>query len=65
MVVQWIRICLPVQETLVQSLVREDSAHRGATKPAHHKYQSPHPEPGSHDKRSLFSSQDLVSSFVK
>ena len=32
LVVQWIRICLPMQATLVQSLVWEDSTSCGATK---------------------------------
>ena len=54
MAAQWIRICLPVQETSVRSLVREDSTHRGATKPVHRNYRSPLPEPGSHNKRSHY-----------
>ena len=33
LVVQWIRICMPMQGTRVQSLVREDSKCSGATKP--------------------------------
>ena len=33
LVVQWIRICLPMQGTWVQFLVREDSTCCGATKP--------------------------------
>ena len=32
LVVQWLRICLPMQGTLVQSLVQEDPPCRGATK---------------------------------
>ena len=32
-VMQWIRICLPIQETWVQSLVWEDSTCPRATKP--------------------------------
>ena len=34
-VVQWLRICLPMQETWVQSLVWEDSTCRGTMKPTH------------------------------
>jgi len=37
-VVQWIRICLLMQGTWVQSLVQEDSTCRGATKPVCHNY---------------------------
>ena len=29
---QWLRVCLPVQETRVQALVQEDPTCRGATK---------------------------------
>ena len=35
---QWLRICLPMQGTRVQALVREDPTCRGATKPVHHNY---------------------------
>ena len=35
---QWIRICLPMQGTRVQSLVGEDSTCHGAPKPVSHKY---------------------------
>ena len=38
LVVQWIKICLPVQGTWVQSLVREDPTGHGTTKPTHHSY---------------------------
>ena len=38
LVVQWIRICLPVQETQVQPLVREDPTGRGVAKPVHPNY---------------------------
>ena len=38
LVVQWLRIHLPVQGTRVQALVREDPTCRGATKPVHHNY---------------------------
>ena len=40
LLVQWLRICLPMQGTQVQALVWEDSACRGATKPMHHNYWS-------------------------
>ena len=33
LVVQWLRICLPMQGTRVRALVREDPTCRGATKP--------------------------------
>ena len=36
LVVQWLRICLPMQRTWVQSLVQEDSMHCGVTKAMHH-----------------------------
>ena len=38
LVVQWIRIRLPVQGIQVQSLVQEDPTCRGATKPMCHNY---------------------------
>ena len=38
LVVQWLRILLPVQGTWVPSLVWEDSTCQGATKPLHHNY---------------------------
>ena len=38
LVVQWLRIRLPMQGTRVQALVREDPTCRGATKPASHNY---------------------------
>ena len=41
LVVQWIRICLPVPGTRVQSLVWEDSTCLGATKPMSHNFWSP------------------------
>ena len=60
LVVQWIRICLPVQGTRVWSLVQEDSTHHRATKPVSHNYgaHTPrllkplYPEPMLHNKRS-------------
>ena len=38
LVAQWLRICLPRQETRVQALVREDPTCRGATRPVSHNY---------------------------
>ena len=38
LVVQWLRIRLPVQGTRVRALVREDPTCRGATKPVCHNY---------------------------
>ena len=38
LVVQWLRIRLPMQGTQVPSLVREDPTCRGVTKPVHHNY---------------------------
>ena len=38
LVVQWLRIRLPMQGTRVRSLVQEDPTCRGATKPARHNY---------------------------
>ena len=38
LVVQGLRICLPMQGTRVQSLVQEDLTFRGATKPVRHNY---------------------------
>ena len=40
LVVQWLRIRLPVQGTQVRSLVQEDSTCRRATKPMRHNYQA-------------------------
>ena len=40
LVVQWLRICLPMQKTQVQSLPQEDSTCCGATKPVCHNYWS-------------------------
>ena len=44
---QWKRICLPLQETGVRSLVREDLIWRGATKPMHHNFWACAVEPSS------------------
>ena len=38
LVVQWLRIHLPMQGTQVLALVREDPTYRGATKPVRHNY---------------------------
>ena len=38
LVVQWLRICLPMQGTRVRALVQEDATCRGATKPLRHNY---------------------------
>ena len=38
LVVQWLRIRLPMQGTWVRALVREDPTCRGATKPMRHNY---------------------------
>ena len=46
-VAQWMRICLPVQGTWVQSLVQEDSTCPRATKPVHHNYWAHAVEPMS------------------
>ena len=49
LVVQWLRICLPIQGTRVWALIREDPTCRGATKPVHHNYWACAPEPASHN----------------
>ena len=38
LVAQLLRICLPVQGTRVQALIREDPTCRQATTPVHHNY---------------------------
>ena len=38
LMVQWLRIRLPMQETWVRALVRENPTCCGATKPMHHSY---------------------------
>ena len=38
LVVQWLRICLPMQGTWIRSLAWEDPTCHGATKPVHHNY---------------------------
>ena len=49
LVVQWLRIHLPVQGTRVQSLIREDPTCCGATKPVCHNYRACALEPASHN----------------
>ena len=49
LVVQWIGICLTVQETQAQSLVWEDSTCCGATKPVYHNHRASALEPASHN----------------
>ena len=39
LVVQWLRICLPMQGTQVRSLLRGDSTGLGATKPVSYNYE--------------------------
>ena len=46
--VQWWRICLPIQETWIRPLIREDPTCLRATKPMHHNYWACSLEPGSH-----------------
>ena len=49
LVAQWLRICLSMQATRVQALVREDPTCRGATKPVRHNYWACALEPTSHN----------------
>ena len=52
LVVQWLRIHLPMQRTLVWSLVQDNPTCRGAAKPMYHNYWSPWAlEPGLYNKR--------------
>ena len=53
LVVQWLRIRLPMQGTRVQALVREDPTCRGATKLVRHNYWACALEPASHNYWSL------------
>ena len=53
LVVQWLRIRLPMQGAWVRALVWEDPTCRGATKPAHHNYWACALEPTSHNYWSL------------
>ena len=38
LVAQWLRICMPMQGTRVQALVREDPTGCGVTRPVRHNY---------------------------
>ena len=38
LVAQWLRVCLPMQETWVRALVWEDPTYRGATKAVRHNF---------------------------
>ena len=49
LVVQWLRICLPMHRTWGWALVREDPTCRGATKPMRHNYWACALEPMSHN----------------
>ena len=49
LVVQWLRIRLPMQGTRVRSLVQEDPTCREATKLVRHNYQACALEPVSHN----------------
>ena len=49
LVVQWLRIRLPVQGTWVRALVREHPTCRGATKPVCYNYRACSLEPMSHN----------------
>ena len=48
LVVQWLRIRLPMQGTRVRALVWEDPTCRGETKPVHHNYWACALEPACH-----------------
>ena len=52
LVVQWLRIRLPMQGTRVRVLVQEDPSCCGATKPVRHNYWACALEPVLHNKRS-------------
>ena len=49
LVAQWLRVCLPMQGTRVQALVREDPTCHGAAKPVCHNYWACTLEPASHN----------------
>ena len=49
LVVQWLRVCLPMKETRVRVLIWEDPTCRGATKPVRHNYGACALEPASHN----------------
>ena len=52
LVIQQLKIHLPMQGTRVQSLVWEDPTYLGATKPMCHNYQAQALKPVLHNKRS-------------
>ena len=62
--VQWLRICLPMQETPVRSLIRGDSTCCGTIKPVRHHERSRHnAKPALRDQRvtaSAHSNRDSV-----
>ena len=60
MVVQGLRIHLPMQGTQVQSLVQEDSTCLRTTKPIHHNYWSLTLEPMFFNKRSYHNEKPLL-----
>ena len=49
LVVQWIRICLPIQEAGGWSLIQGDSTSHRATKPMHHNYWAWALKPANHN----------------
>ena len=49
LVVQWLRIYLPMQGTRVRALVQEDPTCHGASKPVRHNYWACTLEPASHN----------------
>ena len=57
--VQWSRICLPMQETWLRSLIREDSTCPGAIKPVPHNYWACALEPVLCNKRSHYTVRSL------
>ena len=61
LVVQWLRIRLPMQKTWVRSLVREDPTCCGATKPTRHNYWACALEPGSHNYWSPWALEPVLS----
>ena len=50
--IQWLRMQLPVQETGIRPLVRENSTRHGATKPVTTTTEPAHLQPVLHNKRS-------------
>ena len=58
------RICLPMQETGLQSLVQEDPTIRGATKPVRNKCWACALEPRIHNKRGHLSEKAVHKNFT-